>query len=45
LIRPRRTDDSYPSREQGSRRIAIGLALFAAVVFLSFIIRQWLGST
>jgi hypothetical protein len=34
-----------PSPEQGNRRIAIGLALFAAAVFLSYIIRQWLGST
>ncbi len=34
-----------PSREQGSRRIAIGLALFAAAVFLSFVIRQWLSNT
>ena len=32
------------SREQGNRRIAIGLALFAAAVFLSFIIRQWLAN-
>lgn len=34
-----------PSRDQGNRRIAIGLALFAAAVFLSFIVRQWLGNT
>jgi hypothetical protein len=34
-----------PSREQNSRRIAIGLALFAAAVFLSFVIRQWLSNT
>ncbi|MCB1941636.1 cytochrome oxidase small assembly protein [Accumulibacter sp.] len=34
-----------PSREQNSRRIAIGLALFAAAVFLSFVIRQWLANT
>ena len=33
-----------PSREQGNRRIGIGLALLAAAVFLSFIIRQWLGN-
>lgn len=33
-----------PSREQGNRRIAIGLALFAAAVFLSVIIRQWMTS-
>ena len=33
------------SREQANRRIAIGLALFAAVVFLSFVIRQWLSNT
>lgn len=32
------------SREQSNRRIAIGLALFAATVFLSFIIRQWMAS-
>ncbi|WP_295506857.1 cytochrome oxidase small assembly protein [Accumulibacter sp.] len=32
-----------PSRDQGNRRIAIGLALFAAAVFLSYIVRQWLG--
>ena len=32
------------SREQANRRIAIGLALFAAAVFLSFIIRQWMAS-
>ncbi|MDK9701549.1 MAG: cytochrome oxidase small assembly protein [Sulfuritalea sp.] len=32
------------SREQGNRRIAIGLALFAAAVFLSVIIRQWLAN-
>ena len=29
------------SREQGNRRIAIGLALFAAAVFLSVVLRQW----
>ncbi len=34
-----------PSREQGNRRIAIGLALFAAAAFLSFVIRQWLSNT
>ncbi len=34
-----------PAREQGNRRIAIGLALFAAAVFLSFIIRQWMANT
>ncbi|WP_300341194.1 cytochrome oxidase small assembly protein [Accumulibacter sp.] len=33
------------SREQGNRRIAIALALFAAAVFLSFVIRQWLSNT
>lgn len=33
------------SREQGNRRIAIGLALLAAAVFMSFIVRQWLGSS
>lgn len=32
------------SREQVNRRIAIGLALFAAAVFLSFIIRQWIAN-
>jgi hypothetical protein len=31
------------SREQANRRIAIGLALFAAAVFLSVIIRQWMA--
>lgn len=31
------------SREQANRRIAIGLALFVAAVFLSFIIRQWMA--
>ena len=31
-----------PSREQGNRRIAIGLVLFAAAVFLSVILRQWM---
>ncbi|EXI91283.1 MAG: hypothetical protein AW11_00094 [Candidatus Accumulibacter regalis] len=36
---------SDPSRNQGNRRIAIGLALFAAAVFLSYIIRQWMGNT
>jgi len=34
-----------PAREQGNRRIAIGLALFAAVAFFSFIIRQWMANT
>ncbi|WP_211203579.1 MULTISPECIES: cytochrome oxidase small assembly protein [Candidatus Accumulibacter] len=34
-----------PSRNHSNRRIAIGLGLFAAAVFLSFIIRQWLGNT
>ena len=34
-----------PSRAQANRRIAIGLALFAAAVFLSFIIRQWMAGT
>jgi hypothetical protein len=33
------------SREQVNRRIAIGLALFAAAVFLSFIVRQWIAGT
>jgi hypothetical protein len=33
-----------PSREQGNRRIAIGLGLFAAAIFLSYMIRQWLGN-
>ena len=33
------------SREQVNRRIAIGLALFAVAVFLSFIIRQWMAGT
>jgi len=32
------------SRDQGNRRIAIGLALFAFAVFLSVIIRQWLAN-
>lgn len=32
------------SRARINRRIALGLALFAATVFLSFIIRQWMGS-
>lgn len=36
---------SDPSRNQSNRRIAIGLALFAASVFMSYIIRQWLGNT
>lgn len=31
-------------RARTNRRIAIGFALFAATVFLSFIIRQWLAS-
>jgi len=35
---------SNASREQGNRRIAIGLALFAAAVFLSFMIRQWMAN-
>ncbi|MDO8788939.1 MAG: cytochrome oxidase small assembly protein [Sulfuritalea sp.] len=34
-----------PSREQGNRRIALGLALFAAAVFLSVMIRQWMSNT
>jgi len=34
-----------PSREQGNRRIALGLALFAAAVFLSVLIRQWMSNT
>jgi type IV secretory pathway TrbD component len=34
-----------PLRNQSNRRIAIALGLFAAAVFLSFIIRQWLGNT
>jgi len=33
------------AREQGSRRIAIGLALFAAAVFVSFIVRQWMANS
>lgn len=33
------------SREQGNRRIAIGLAVFAAAVFLSVMIRQWMSNT
>jgi hypothetical protein len=35
------SDDA--SREQANRRIAIGLALFAAAVFLSVIMRQWMA--
>ena len=35
------SDDA--SREQANRRIAIGLALFAAAVFVSVIIRQWMA--
>ena len=34
-----------PSRAQANRRIAIGLALFATAVFLSFILRQWMAGT
>ena len=34
-----------PSRAQTNRRIAVGLALFAAAVFLSFIVRQWMAAT
>ena len=33
------------SRGRDNRRIAIGLALFAAAVFLSVIIRQWMAGT
>jgi hypothetical protein len=36
---------SDTSREQGNRRIAIGLALFAVAVFLSVMIRQWMSNT
>lgn len=36
---------SDTSREQGNRRIAFGLALFAAAVFLSVMIRQWMSNT
>lgn len=32
------------SRDQGNRRIAIGLAVFAVLVFLSIILRQWLAN-
>jgi hypothetical protein len=32
------------SRDRTSRRIAIGLALFAAAVFVSVILRQWMAS-
>ena len=35
---------SDTSREQANRRIAIGLALFAAAVFLSVILKQWMGN-
>ena len=35
------SDDA--SREQSNRRIAIGLGLFAAAVFLSVILRQWMA--
>lgn len=35
------SDDA--SREQANRRIAIGLALFAAAVFVSVIVRQWMA--
>jgi len=30
------------SRAQGNRRIAFGLALLAAAVFFSYILRQWM---
>lgn len=31
------------SRQQSNRRIGIGLAVFAAAVFLSYVLRQWTG--
>ncbi len=31
------------SREHANRRIGIGLAVFAAAVFLSYVLRQWMG--
>lgn len=33
-----------PQQRQGNRRIALVLALFAFLVFASFIARQWLAS-
>ena len=36
--------NSDTSREQGNRRIAIGLALFAAGVFLTYVLRQWMSN-
>ncbi len=36
---------SDPAREQSNRRIALGLALFAVAVFLSFLIRQWMANS
>ncbi|MCK9380206.1 MAG: cytochrome oxidase small assembly protein [Sulfuritalea sp.] len=33
-----------PSHAPGNRRIALGLALFAAAVFVSFIVRQWMAN-
>ncbi|MDZ4253671.1 MAG: cytochrome oxidase small assembly protein [Sulfuritalea sp.] len=34
-----------PRQRQGNRRIALVLALFAFLVFASFIARQWLASS
>lgn len=34
-----------PQQRQGNRRIALVLALFAFLVFASFIARQWLASS
>lgn len=33
-----------PQQRQGNRRIALVLALFAFLVFATFIARQWLAS-
>jgi len=38
-----RNETSSP--EAANRRIALGLALFAVAVFLSFIVRQWLANS
>ncbi len=37
--------ESDEERQRGSRRLAIGLALFAAAIFVSFIVRQWMANS
>lgn len=45
VMNARNASDIGTTREQGNRKIALGLGLFAVAVFLSMIIRQWMANS